>query len=536
MHLTTQASGRLPTLVHELLSNSVRRSPQRIALVDGAHEFDYAAMDTLVSRVASGLLAAGLGRSARVAIFMEKRVEMVAAMFAASAAGGVYVPCNPILKADQVGHIVNDCAATIMVTTADRIAALAPMLNASPSIAHVVVAGDGDCSALEKPFSRWSTFGAESIASTEAHRVIDGDVAAILYTSGSTGKPKGVTLSHRNIVAGAVSVAQYLELTENERILCVLPLSFDAGMNQVTTAFLVGARAVMLNHLFARDVINAVVKYEITGLAGVPPLWIQLAALQWPESIRGHLRYITNTGGHMPRPTLDALRAQLPQTLPFLMYGLTEAFRSTYLPPSEIDKRPDSMGKAIPNAEILVVREDGSLCDVDEPGELVHRGVLVALGYWNDVEKTNERYKPAPGQNPALPITELAVWSGDTVRRDADGFLYFVGRRDEMIKTSGYRTSPVEVEEIVYGLAGVAEVAAFGVKDERLGQTITVVVYLEPGANLTHANVLAHCKAKMPAYMVPALLELSPTPLPRNPNGKIDRKAIAAAIAERILK
>ncbi len=534
MNPQSHAPGRLPTLVHELYANAHREQPERIALVYGAQEIDYAALDALVARISSGLLSAGLARTDRVAIFMEKRIEMVVSMFAAAAAGGVYVPCNPILKPEQVGHIINDCAATIAITTADRIAGLAPVLNISTSISHVIIVGECDPAAvsatLQKPWISWDTCGAD-LSHFQPHRVIDSDVAAILYTSGSTGKPKGVTLSHRNIVAGAVSVAQYLALTKDERILCVLPLSFDAGMNQVTTAFLVGARAVLINHLFARDVVNAVAKYEITGLAGVPPFWIQLAGLQWPESIRTHMRYFTNTGGHMPRPTLNALRAQLPAALPFLMYGLTEAFRSTYLPPSEIDTRPESMGKAIPNAEILVVREDGSLCDDDEPGELVHRGVLVALGYWNDVEKTNERYKPAPGQNPALPITELAVWSGDTVKRDADGFLYFVGRRDEMIKTSGYRTSPVEVEEIVYALQGVAEVAAFGVKDERLGQSITIVVFPEQKEGISAPQVLAHCKAKMPAYMVPHRIEISACALPRNPNGKIDRKAIAAGLS-----
>jgi acyl-CoA synthetase (AMP-forming)/AMP-acid ligase II len=235
-------------------------------------------------------------------------------------------------------------------------------------------------------------------------RVIDGDMAAILYTSGSTGRPKGVVLSHRNVVAGAVSVSQYLENTPQDRILSVLPLSFDYGLSQLTTAFHVGACAVLMNYLLPRDVIRAVERERITGLAAVPPLWVQLAQLDWPATVTDHLRYITNSGGHMPKPTLDGLRARLPKTRPFLMYGLTEAFRSTYLPPEEVDRRPDSMGRAIPNAEILVVREDGTPCAPGEPGELVHRGIHVALGYWNDVEKTAERYKPAPGQLAGLII------------------------------------------------------------------------------------------------------------------------------------
>jgi acyl-CoA synthetase (AMP-forming)/AMP-acid ligase II len=203
------------------------------------------------------------------------------------------------------------------------------------------------------------------------HRAIDADIAAILYTSGSTGKPKGVVLSHRNMVAGAVSVASYLAITPADRILSVMPLSFDYGLSQLTCAFHRGATVVLINFLFARDIVRAVVEERITGLGAVPPLWGQLARLEWPATTT--LRYVTNTGGAMPGATLAALRAVLPQVQVFLMYGLTEAFRSTYLPPEEIDRRPGSIGRAIPNAEVLVVRPDGTLCDVDEPGELVHR-------------------------------------------------------------------------------------------------------------------------------------------------------------------
>ena len=285
--------------------------------------------------------------------------------------------------------------------------------------------------------------------------------------------------------------------------------------------------AVLHNHLFAKDVITAVDKHRITGLGCVPPLWIQLSQLKWPASATDHLRYITNTGGHMPRETLDKLRAALPKTQPFLMYGLTEAFRSTFLPPSEVDLRPDSIGKAIPNAEILVVRPDGTPCDANEPGELVHRGVHVALGYWNDPEKTAERYRPAPGQDPGLVIPELAVWSGDTVRRDQEGFIYFVGRRDEMIKTSGYRVSPTEVEEAIYAMNLVGEVAAFGISHAQLGQAIVVVAAEPLSAGVTADMIRSECQKRLPTYMVPQHIEISSSALPRNPNGKIDRKTLA---------
>ena len=236
----------------------------------------------------------------------------------------------------------------------------------------------------------------------------------------------------------------------------------------------------------------------------MPPLYIQLSQLKWPEAIAGHLRYFANTGGRMPRETLNALREKLPHSRPYLMYGLTEAFRSTYLPPEEVDRRPDSIGKAIPNAEILVLREDGTPCAPEEPGELVHRGALVAMGYWGDAGKTAERFRPLPGREAGLVLPEIAVFSGDTVRMDADGFLYFIGRRDEMIKTSGYRVSPTEIEEVLYATTLVGEAAAFGVPHPTLGQAIGVVATPMPESTLDAATLLKECRERLPAYMVPA--------------------------------
>jgi acyl-CoA ligase (AMP-forming) (exosortase A-associated) len=353
-------------------------------------------------------------------------------------------------------------------------------------------------------------------------------MAAILYTSGSTGRPKGVVLSHRNMMAGAKSVAAYLQNHREDALLAALPLSFDAGFSQLTTAFHAGARVVLINYLMPRDVINAVVREQVTGLTAVPPLWIQLSQLEWPASVTHHLRYIANTGGRMPRETLKRLRSMLPRTRPYLMYGLTEAFRATYLPPEEVDRRPDSIGKAIPNAEVLVLRDDGTPCGPNEPGELVQRGALVAMGYWNDPEKTAERFRPLPGREPGLVLPEIAVFSGDTVRMDEEGFLYFIGRRDEMIKTSGYRVSPTEIEEVLYGTQLVAEAAAFGIEHPVLGQAVVAVITPRDGIALDEEGVLRTCRAGLPAYMVPAHLSVRRDALPRNPNGKIGRKGLAA--------
>jgi acyl-CoA ligase (AMP-forming) (exosortase A-associated) len=517
---------RMPDLIHELLLRSAEVAPQREALSYQSTRLDYDALATLAVDCAAGLLHLELGRSERVAVYLEKRPETVAAMFGAAAAGGVFVPINPLLKPEQVAYILRDCNVRILVTSVERLGLLASVLRECHDLHTVIVVGGRAEPAGELNIVAWEEALSGS-GKARPHRVIDTDMAAILYTSGSTGKPKGVVLSHRNMVAGARSVAQYLENDENDRILSALPLSFDAGFSQLTTAFHAGASVTLINYLLPRDIITAVERERITGLTAVPPLWIQLAQLEWPEDARNSLRYIANTGGRMPKATLDLLRTALPKTLPFLMYGLTESFRSTYLPPSELDRRPDSIGKAIPNAEVLVVREDGTPCEPGEPGELVHRGALVSLGYWNDPEKTAERFKPTSGQPEGLVMPEIAVWSGDTVRMDEEGFLYFISRRDEMIKTSGYRVSPTEVEEVIYATGLVAEAAALGIPHPVLGQAIVVVATARDGVRLDAEKLLAQCRQQLPAFMVPARVTVREGSLPRNPNGKIDRKLMA---------
>lgn len=519
-------------LLHELPLAAAEASPDAPALTFGAQTWSYAQLTERIAAVASALRAIGLPRTGRVGIWLDKRFETVAASFGAPAAGGVMVPMNPLLKPEQVAYIAADCAVQVLVTSPERLALLLPELPKCPSIRHVVLTEGGAAPAVPAGITvhAWSEWLA---APRQAgHRVIDTDLVAILYTSGSTGRPKGVVLSHRNMVAGARSVATYLENRPGDTLLAALPLSFDAGFSQLTTGFVSGARVVLLNYLLPRDVLKAMVKERVTGLTAVPPLYIQLTQLDWPAEIGQHLRYFANTGGRMPRETLQALRERVPQAKPFLMYGLTEAFRSTYLPPEEVDRRPDSIGKAIPNAEILVLRDDGTECGPDEPGELVHRGPLVGQGYWNDPEKTAERYKPLPagvgGREAGLQLPEYAVFSGDNVRRDAEGFLYFIGRRDEMIKTSGYRVSPTEVEEVLYSSKLVGECVAFGVEHPTLGQAIQVIATAPDGSDqLDLPALMAQCKLHMPAYMVPAGIEGRAGPLPRNPNGKIDRKLLS---------
>ena len=522
-------------LLHDLITLATARAPQAVALTYNKQNWQYSELQTAVTCFANGLMALGLRRTERVAVYLEKRFEMVVTCFGSAAAGTVFVPLNPLLKPEQVRYILQDCGVRVLVTSPDRLALLAPELAQCPELRHVVLTeaqtqAPAAAPATQLPVTVWADLLAAPAC--PAHRVIDTDVLSILYTSGSTGRPKGVVLSHRNMVAGAKSVASYLGNHSDDTLLAALPLSFDAGFSQLTTAFYAGARVVLLNYLLPRDVLKAMEREGVTGLTAVPPLYIQLSALDWPDAINQRLRYFANTGGRMPRETLQVLRGKVPKAKPFLMYGLTEAFRSTYLPPEEVDRRPDSIGKAIPNAEILVLREDGVECGPNEPGELVHRGALVGLGYWGDAEKTAERYKPLPlgagGREAGLQLPELAVFSGDNVRRDEEGFLYFIGRRDEMMKTSGYRVSPTEVEEVLYGTKLVGECVAFGVEHATLGQAIQVIATAPDGSSSIDIEaLLKQCKAHMPAYMVPSGVEAMAGPLPRNPNGKIDRKLLA---------
>ncbi|MGY1733772.1 acyl-CoA ligase (AMP-forming), exosortase A system-associated [Geodermatophilus sp. SYSU D01045] len=512
-----------PTRLHHLVRDSARSHGSSPALSAGDTTLDYAALWSLVETAGAGLRRLGVRRGDRVAVYLDKRPETVAALFGTSVAAGALVPVNPLLRARQVGHILADSGARVLVTTPQRYEQLRGELAATGDLEHVVlVGGTADADGLPHAVGTWDELLADAPAAVPEGPTVDVDVAAVLYTSGSTGRPKGVVLSHRNLLVGAASVSEYLGNTADDVVLSALPLSFDAGFSQLTTAFRVGAHVVLLNYLMPQDVVRACVRHGVTGLTCVPPLWIQIAAQEWPEEAGRRLRYFANTGGRMPRATLDRLRALFPAARPFLMYGLTEAFRSTYLDPAEVDRRPDSIGKAIPNAEILVLRPDGTECAPGEEGELVHRGALVALGYWNDPERTAARFRPLPGGAPGLAAPELAVFSGDAVVRDEEGFLYFVGRKDEMIKTSGYRVSPTEIEEVAYGTGLVRDAVALGVDDATLGQAVVLVVSLVPGMQDEGQGLMSALKRELPLYMVPRRIVVRDE-LPRSPNGKFDR-------------
>jgi acyl-CoA ligase (AMP-forming) (exosortase A-associated) len=514
-------------LIHHMLHASSESSPEKEAVVHRDQRLSYAEVARLTSGLAAGLRSAGIARGDRVGIYLEASVEQVLSIFAISEASGVFVPINAQLFPEQVAHIIRDCGMKALITKASKLETLKSLLPQIESLEFVVVAGDGTAPDLPIPVHLFDALSAVSAPANRREESISKDLAAILYTSGSTGKPKGVMLSHANVMAGSMIVSTYLQITAADRILAVLPFSFDAGLNQLMTAFQRGGTIVLINFIFARDIVQMLLKERITGLAGVPTLWSLLA--QQNSTLHKQplpdLRYITNTGGAMPQAVLAILRKALPTTSVFLMYGLTEAFRSTYLPPNQVDRRPTSMGKAIPDTEILVINDGGRLCKPGEIGELVHRGPTVSMGYWGRPEDTARALRPNPLLPPELGDCERVCYSGDLVKMDEEGFLYYIGRRDTMIKSSGFRVSPTEVEEILYQSGELRQAAVIGIPDESLGQSIKAFVVTREGRTVDAPTLLAHCADRMPRYMVPKAVEFL-SELPKTTSGKVDYPAL----------
>jgi acyl-CoA ligase (AMP-forming) (exosortase A-associated) len=485
-----------------------RGAPDAAALLIGDKVTTFAELDAGVGRLASWLLEQAGGPGERVASWSAKTRLACLMPLAAARAGLIHVPVNPLLKGPQVAHILSDSGAKLLVTNGSR----ADMLGD----ARPVQCALQDMKIAEEVIDSDGQGLPPSIAGPD-------DLAAILYTSGSTGRPKGVMLSHANLWLGAESVASYLKLTPGDRVLGVLPLSFDYGQNQLLSSWHAGAAVAPLDYLTARDVVKAVARHKVTTLAGVPPLWVQLVEADWPAEAAVHLKRLTNSGGALTPSLIDAMRRTFPNAAIYPMYGLTEAFRSTYLDPKYVADHPTSMGRAIPHAEILVCRPDGTITADEEPGELVHCGPLVAKGYWQDEERTAQRFKPAPR---ASRYGGMAVWSGDTVRRDANHLLYFVGRDDAMIKTAGNRVSPTEVEDVAVASGLIYEAVAFGVPDARLGAAIVLIVRGKDGV-ADEEGLAGYLRQNLPNFMQPQAIEWRGE-LPRNPNGKLDRVAIAA--------
>ncbi|MEH6701373.1 acyl-CoA ligase (AMP-forming), exosortase A system-associated [Parasphingorhabdus sp.] len=493
---------------------AIGKEPEADALVMRSGTLSYKMLNHRVGLLAAWLQGQGLVKGDRVATWLAKTELACIMPLAAARAGLVHVPVNPLLKPAQVVHIVADSGARLLISNAGRLKTLEDSEVNCGLFEDKIVSSDLE--SIAEPM-------VPSAATTDTD-----DLAAILYTSGSTGRPKGVMLSHANLTLGALSVAEYLKLSDDDRTICVLPLSFDYGQNQLFSAWAAGGCAVPLDYLTPRDVMKACAREQITTLAAVPPLWVQLVEHEWPEEAVTSMRRLTNSGGALTPTLVKQLRGIFGSgTDIYAMYGLTEAFRSTYLDPALIDDNPTSMGRAIPFAEILVVDQTGAIAGPDQAGELVHCGPLVAQGYWSDPERTAQRFKKAPG---ASSYGGTAVFSGDTVKRSEDGLLYFVSRDDAMIKSSGNRISPTEIEEIAVESGIIAEAVALGVPDERLGQAIRLFVRAvdpEPQSAAISDQLGKYLKQNLPNFMHPRdIVPLSE--FPKNPNGKLDRNALAS--------
>ncbi len=482
---------------------------ERVAVVDADRRVTYGELRNQVDALAASFASLGVARGDRVIVHLRKSLEEVVAMFACWRIGAVAVNVNAQWTLDQLRYVAADSGARVAVLDEKR----AKELGELPApLTQIVVKGRPP----RGPFSPWPAVGEHA----PERRLLDTDLAAILYTSGSTGAPKGVMLTHANLLVGARSVARYTEQRADDRLLSLLPFSFDYGLNQLLTVCLLGARIVLMPLAMPSAIAALLAKEEITGFAAVPPAWMQL--VRYLDEVKvplPALRYITNSGGKIPAPTLEAMPRVFPGVRIFLMYGLTEAFRSTYLDPAKFDAKKGSMGQGVPNVETFVIVRGRGLAEPGEEGELVHRGSFISRGYWGRPEQTDEKIRSAPELSDLIG-DEKVVWSGDIVRMDEDGDLWFVGRADGMIKSMGFRLSPNEVEDVVYRSGFVSQAVAFGVDDELAGQVVELCVAHQDAIDL--AALEAHSRGNMPHYMVPRRIHVWPGEMPRTASGKID--------------
>jgi len=510
--------------LHQLLEQSARKCPSKEAGVYKGDRLSYQEVNERANLLARRLIEWGVERGDRVGIYLEKGVEEVVSIFAISKARGVCVILNPALKSAQVSHRVKDCGMKGIVSQANLFGAVAPGLAAIRGLKFCVLVRGGAHAFSDSRLKVHSHAQVSGAGKDNLNlKAPDSALAAILYTSGSTGLPKGVMLSHRNMVLGARSCQEYLRIRARDRILCLLPFSFDYGLNQLVTAFSVGATAVVLKFLFSQDAIELIHRERISGLAGIPTLWMQL--LGAPNIARYRfkgLRYITNSGGALPTPALQDLRRRFPNAKVYLMYGFTEAFRATYLDPKELDRRPGSIGKAVPYAKVSVVTEEGNPCGPNKIGELIQHGELVSQGYWGDPRGTAKVFKRDPF---AASSNRRACFSGDYVKRDDKGYFWFVGRKDDLIKSSGYRISPTEIEDALYRDTRIREAVAFGMPDPVLGQKIGVAVTLKKKGALSEREIINYCTRHLPVYMTPNQVRIL-SRMPLTPNGKVDSKRV----------
>ena len=515
--------GSVP-LLHDYLLHSARELSGKVALVCMKQRITYGDIDARSNALANSLVAAGVERGDRVVIFADNTVETVISFWAVLKANAVVSIVNPLTKSDKLGYLLGDCRPVALITDAHIYSVFAGPAQACRYLKRVIVSGaidDAKLAALPHA-QRWTdAIAGGDLTVPPARRCIDIDLAAIIYTSGSTGDPKGVMLTHRNMLTACTSIASYLELQEDEVILGVLPLAFDYGLYQMIMAFRTGARLVLeRSFTFPAQILNLMVDEGVTGFPGVPTIFSILAEL---KSLKDYdlsrIRYVTNTAAALPVKHILMLRDIFPAARIYSMYGLTECKRCTYLPPEDIDRKPASVGIAIPNTEMWIVDEEGNKVTPGTVGQLVIRGATVMKGYWEKPESTAKKLKPGP-----LP-GEQVLYTGDYCRMDDEGYLYFVGRMDDIIKSRGEKVAPKEVENMLMNIPGVKEAAVIGVPDEILGQAVKAFVVLEEGVAMSEKQLQNECQSRLENFMVPKYITMLPS-LPKTDTGKIKKTGL----------
>jgi long-chain acyl-CoA synthetase len=516
-------------LVHEFLERSAARLPGKEALIAGARRLTYGDIDADANRLARALASLGVQYGDRVAVILDNSPETVISIFGILKADSVFLVVNPTTKPDKVEYILNNCRAAALVTSAGKWRTIEQAASRVPSLKAVVLtgrtvgeAGVKSGAAYSGTVVRWEEIVPGQSAERPARKTIDIDLAALIYTSGTTGNPKGVMMTHRNMVSASTSITTYLGNRADDIILTVLPLSFDYGLYQIIMAAQFGGTVVLeKSFLYPYAVINLLRSERVTGLPIVPT--ISAILLQMEELGRErfeHLRYISNTAAALPVSHITGLRKVFPGARVYSMYGLTECKRVTYLPPEELDRRPTSVGRGMPNEQVYLVDEkDRVITEPGTIGQLVVRGANVMMGYWELPEETAKVLRP--GRYP----WEKVLYTGDLFKMDDEGYLYFIARGDDIIKSRGEKVSPKEVENVLYSIEGVIEAVVVGVPDEVLGEAIKAYVVLKKGAALTEKDILARCAASLEDFMVPKHVEFRDT-LPKTSTGKITRKGL----------
>jgi len=516
--------GAVP-LLHDYLEHSADHAPDKIALVCMNQRLSYRDLDVRANALAHHLVTAGVTRGDRVMIYADNTVETVVSFWAVLKANAVACIVNPLTKRDKLNYLLNDCRPTALITDHHLYSQFEQPASASPHLRTVVISGPTPTALLQKvPLGTdWHTaLAAHDGVAPPRRMCLDVDLAAIIYTSGSTGDPKGVMLTHRNMLTAATSICTYLDVQEDEVILGVLPLAFDYGLYQMIMAFRAGARLVLeRSFAFPAHILKLMVTEGVTGFPGVPTLFAILAEL---KSLRDHdlsrIRYVTNTAANLPVKHILLLTELFPQARIYSMYGLTECKRCTYLPPQDLHRKPTSVGIAIPNTELWIVDEEGNKVGPEVVGQLVIRGATVMKGYWEKPEATAKKLRPGPVPG------EQVLYTGDYAKLDEEGYLYFVGRMDDVIKSRGEKVAPKEVEHTLMNIPGVLEAAVIGVPDDLLGQAVKAFVVLEQGVDMDAKQLQKICQSQLENFMVPKFIDVVDS-LPKTDTGKIKKTGLS---------